>query len=82
MTDTGMNVWREACDASQHHPSPVLGHLAAAAVITAAMAQDKAEIERLRDFNEQLRRYIYDKTPERREWVCQRFARQALGDEA
>lgn len=31
------------------------------------------EIERLRKFNDELRRYMYDRSPDRREMVCRKF---------
>jgi len=46
MSDEAMKVWRDACIAAFHPDGPISNE-AAAAVIAAAMAADKAEIVRL-----------------------------------
>jgi len=79
MTDTGMKVWRDALTMffdGQRARVPNM-HDKPAAVITAAMAQDKAEIERLR---EALTHYAkdYDHNHGCSQWDGGAIARQAL----
>lgn len=38
------------------------------------------EIERLRQFNDELRRYMYDRRPDRREIVCRKFMPEVSHD--